>query len=252
MVDIISEREQKVLTYFPEFAQRSAVIRSFTKIIAEEQSSRIGDLAEVLKDNMFVQRITELSIAEWKDLYEIVTSQAEAIELTKGRIADKSIRTQKFRGNDIANIVRQYMSGNKTYVLNASVSTNRVVVKDITGFVPSQAIYVGTQTVNIVSIDAATSTFVIDRLIPLVPYVKVTDAYVLIEEDYAAYTFVINVPAGTVSDLPGLVIAVEAAKPAHLGFSVVEINPITYDEAGITYDDATVGYNGPLVLYTTG
>lgn len=274
-----SPRQKKVRSHFPLFMRESAVVQAFSKAIAEEMSSRHGDSVHAIL-RAFRASLTDRNMLYlWERMLNVSVSPGESENLRRARIIAKTTRRHRIRRMDIATTVRRFMDGTLAYLISPVESSTIIRVSELSGFFPGLDLFVGPNSAQVVSIDKANREILLDTEVTAQSFSIVSTSGVTIVEDYANYFFNVYVDDDEVNDLPGMIIAVHEAKPAHLGFAIYSFPPVTYNEEGMdyvgnlerviyddetgTYDEGGAGggnydppepgilYNGVAFLYST-
>lgn len=242
----MSERQYKVLKMFPQFMRESDLIQGISRAIADETTSRSGDLVSELLRNQRPSLVRSQFIELLETQFGIPVDTTLSIDVRRARVFQKTLRRHRTRLVDIATVVRQFLNGTTTYAIVQVESSKNVRVRDITGFTPGIDIYIGAEKRTIDSIDRETQTLVVDAEVSADAYTLVSDIEVEIIEFPSDYYFVIFLDADSYDSLDPIIEAVNEIKPAHLGYVIARAPGITYNEAGITYNEPGVQYTGVL------
>ncbi len=274
-----TERLKRLRRYFPPYLHDSEVIQMFVAVWGEEISSRLVDQFLAIIRNIRPTTADDTGISLWEELLDLEHNIGDSNDLIIARILAKTVKESKITLISIANVVRFYLSGTRTFSSAAIVDSATVPVKDITGFTLGQVIYIGSLRRSIIQIDAANSAFVVDQKVSLPAYSIISEHQVFIDEggvlgslldysdtvaeyneatqdyggaDAGTYAFDIFVDIGLIFDQASLINAILAARPAHLGFRILS-GDIDYDDAAIDYNESTpdAQYNSWNQIFTT-
>ncbi len=274
-----TERLKRLLRYLPPYLHDSEVIQMFVTVWGEEVSSRLGDQFLAIIRNIRPTTADDTGLELWETLLDLDHNAGDSNDLIIARILAKTVKESKITLISIANVVRFYLSGAKTFTSSTINDSTIVPVKDITGFILGQIIYVGSLRRSIIQIDAANSAFVVNQKVSVSAYSIISEHEVLIDEggvlgsllDYSdaatdyndatedyggaqlgTYAFDIFVDIGLVFDQTSLINAIKAARPAHLGF-MISSGDIDYSDAAIDYNESTpdAQYNSWNQIFTT-
>lgn len=217
------ERSRKILEYFPRWMQPSQLIKDWSIVIANEVTSRVDDLFYMSGRQVRPSTSTELGLPYWQEMLGVPFSSQDSIELKRAKIFSKTVHGSRLRPEDMANIIRFYLSGLHTFV-SAQVNNSKTIrVRSLDGFVVGQQIYVGAFLTRIEQIRLDIQALVVEDRISVPAYTLIATSLVEIEEDYGNYLFIIRLDSNTVLDLPSMIDAIERTKPAHLNYQIVDI-----------------------------
>lgn len=218
-----TERSRRILEFFPRWMQSSNLIELWSIAIAEEVTSRIGDLYFMWRRQTRPTLVTDDGFPYWFEALQIPDNPSEPADLKRAKILSKFRRANRIRLEDIANIVRFYLDGNITFISSTTTNSKIIQVRDVTGFTPGTQVFIGGFATSIVSIDAGRREFTLADAVTAPAYTVVADSIVEVEEDIPNYAFVIRLDASTVFDLNEMIRAIAEARPAHLDFTVVDL-----------------------------
>ncbi len=242
----LTERQYKVLRMFPRFMHESKLIQDFSKAIANEATSRAGDLVSELLRNQRPSLVRSQFIDLLETQYGLPIDTSLSIDVRRANVFYKTLRRHRTRLVDIATVVRQFLNGTTTYAIVQVESTKNIRVRDISDFVVGETIYIGAELRTIQSIDHETQTLVVDSEVSADAYTLVSNIEVEIIDFPSSYYFVIFLDENSYDDLTPIINAVNEIKPAHLGFVIAGAPGITYNEVGIQYNEAGIQYTGVL------
>lgn len=268
---------RRILRQYPAFMQDSYFHQLIATIVAQEIDSRAKDLLDSIYRNARPALVEEMGIPYWQTLLDYPSLHGDTLEVARARILSKTVRSER-RVTDIANIVRLYLSGNRTYTADSAIDSNLVIVNSTDGFIVGQLIWIGPVPAIIESIDVATSSFILDRQVTAHIFELVSDSPVIITQVFplknlydsdvpynsfqsydadnsGAYLFYIFVEKARILSLPNIIEAVTNARPAHLNFMILSYPPITYNDPNYTYNGVFVNsalYNNASPYNTGG
>lgn len=232
----LSERQYKVLRMFPQFMHESDVIQTFSKIISDEATSRVGDLMSEILRNQKPSMARSQFIGLMEAQFGIPVDNTLTTDVRRGRVLSKTLRRHRTRISDIATIVRQFTIGEKTYTAVPINDSKNIQVRDVSGFSVGERIFVGSLPREIISIDRSTQTLVVNTKATVDSYTLVADTEVVVTHNPPSYQFEIFLQAGSYENLEGIILAVKEARPAHLGFRIWETPLVTYNQIGYSYN----------------
>ncbi len=211
----------KILRYFPAIIQDSKLMQAFAVAIFEENNSRINGLARDLVMSTKAEASSETIIGLWETAVDVASEIGANLGARRANVLSKTIRKNRIRTSDLANIARNYIAGSKTYTIHPAVDETVVRVRSIEGFTIGNEIYIGELPVIIVDLIPKTREMVLDREVTAHAYELVTTSLVQIEEIPASYAFNLIIEIEDLLNEQGLIDAIEAAKPAHLNGTII-------------------------------
>jgi len=248
-----SSRAFAMMDMLPNYYWEDPVTKDFLQLSGEE-TDKIGQLVREIFDNCFATQITELLIEYWEDAFNIPHNSSDSIETRRARVLSYTYRHHRIRKVDIATVVREFLSGAKAYVLQSYTDSNKIRVSTTSGFTVGNTVYVGSETTTITEIDISTSELILSDEVSPYPYALVSEQRVEIFEQYADYTFAVVVDETAITNQQPLIDAVEAAKPAHLGWRLYgQTNGLgKYDDILSLLDDVETTSDVELLYENVG
>lgn len=249
---------ERVLRQFPFFMQESDLMQWLAVVSSQEIGSKARDTLDDVYRNSVPSTVEQMGIPYWQILLNYPSLHGDTLEVARARILTKTVRFQR-RVTDIANLVRLYLAGNRTYTSASVNHTNLVPVNDVDGFITGQLVWVGPTPAIITEIDALTSSLKLDRDVVAHVFELVSDSPVVITQSFPikelyddvnntfnsirtydadtsrAYMFFIFVEKSRVLSLRDIIEAVTDARPAHLNFQILSYPPILYRDPLYTY-----------------
>ncbi len=246
-----TERLNKVRRSFPDFMRESEVIQMFTTAWGEEITSRIADVNLTILRNVRPSTAEQIGFAWWEELLNLEHNVGDSDNLIRARILSKTVKKERSRVVDIATIVRFFLVGTKTFTTLPIENNTRIPVGTITGFSVGTTVYIGSLARSIVSIDVANSTLIVSSpIVKAHAFTIVSQHEITIEEQYSTYFFKIYLDIGLILNQQSLINAILAARPAHLGFSILS-GDLDYEEAATQYEEGGAQYNAFGQIFTT-
>lgn len=212
---------ERILKTFPDFYQLDDVTRDFCNVFGYEMELVEQILHQLVEESFVV--FTERYIDEWHDMFGIQINPTHSLALNRAEIISYMYARNRIRRVDIESIVRQFLDSPTTYVMQGYTNSRNIQVANAgAGFVIGDPIFIGSASALLESIDVARGILTLNQEIDTYPFAVVSQAEVEIREDFAAYTFEIVLNTGLLLDQTALEAAIERAKPAHLGYAIVE------------------------------
>ena len=250
---------QRVLREFPFFMQESDLHQYMAVMASQEIGSRLRDALDAVYRNSMPSTVEEMGIPYWQILLDYPSLHGDTLEVARARILSKTVRFER-RVTDIANIVRLYLQGNRTYTSASVNQSNLIPVNSIEGFEGGQLIFIGPSRAIITEVDAAASILRLDRDISAHVFELVSDSPVIItqlfpplelydsvntnydstnrydSDNTGAYFFFIYIEKSRILSLERIIETVTDARPAHLNFMILSYPPLLYSDNNYTYN----------------
>lgn len=244
-------RARRVLSHFPTYMRDSTLVQSVSKIIASEISSRQMDQFDEILKSTRPSLVRTPGLPLWEAMLGLPANVGDTVDLKRARVLSKTQRRNRMREVDLARVARRYMAGFIGHTTRTIEESRRIPVDNLSGLYTGQTLYFGPERLTIISVESAVSEVVVNRDVSLTSYSVISEAEVQIVVEHDKYIFNVLLNESEILELDALVIGLEAAKPAHLGFRIIALPIITYSDARFTYGglDTQENYDDALADY---